>query len=80
MSEVKTLVAGVYECALPERYAYSIRRHGHVVVIAMLPGYDRRVVMSHASRHRPKEELPAIRKALGLMEPDPPEEAALEAR
>ncbi|MBB2912675.1 hypothetical protein FHS43_003958 [Streptosporangium becharense] len=64
---------------LPELYEYSIRRHGHQVVIVMSPGYDRKVVMSHASRHRPKEELPAIREALGLTEPSPPTEAALEA-
>lgn len=79
MSDTEVLVAGVHECALPEPYHYIIRRWGTHVAIAMIPGYDRSIIAVHASRHRPEEELPAIRQALGFTEPLHPVKAAHEA-
>ena len=78
MSDTQALVVGVRECALPEPYKFSIRRHGHYMAVMMTPGYDRRIVVVHASRYWPEEEV-AIRQALGFSEPVDPVRTAHEA-
>lgn len=57
------------EQALPAPYRFALARAGHIVLITMIPGYDRVIVAAHAARHRPQEEQAAIRDALGLPAP-----------